>query len=164
MGKELQPDNVFMGTRLIEDSWKTWRTILEIWKTILVVPTSEDALPCFATFSSPALPFEPAPTNSTKRQKVGFKVGVKTFTRTGARTYEFSRPANEIKVLRLKQEIEKTEGWKPEHFDLIYNGVGLEHGASIRYYLTHDKKAIGLGDVLLEKFPERLVPAKAGNQ
>ena len=55
-------------------------------------------------------------------------------------------------------ELVKGDDEKLQTADLIfYNGVGLEHGASIRYYLTHDPKAVAVGDTLVERFPDRLV-------
>lgn len=55
-------------------------------------------------------------------------------------------------------ELVKGDDEKLQTADVIfYNGVGLEHGASIRYYLTHDSKAVAVGDTLLDRFPDRLV-------
>lgn len=55
-------------------------------------------------------------------------------------------------------ELVKGDDEKLQAADVIfYNGVGLEHGASIRYYLTHDSKAVAVGDTLLDRFPDRLV-------
>ncbi|CCB88389.1 metal ABC transporter solute-binding protein, Zn/Mn family [Simkania negevensis] len=55
-------------------------------------------------------------------------------------------------------ELIKGDDEKLQTADLIfYNGVGLEHGASIRYYFTHDSKAVAVGDTLLQRFPDRLV-------
>ncbi len=42
---------------------------------------------------------------------------------------------------------------------IFYNGLGLEHGASLRYQIEHHGKAIGLGDRLLEKEPELILYA-----
>ena len=40
---------------------------------------------------------------------------------------------------------------------IFYNGLGLEHGASLRYQLEHHRNAIGLGDKLLEKEPHLIL-------
>lgn len=49
-------------------------------------------------------------------------------------------------------ELVKGDGEKIECADLIfYNGLELEHGASLKYQLTHQSKAYALGDMLLGK-------------
>jgi len=40
---------------------------------------------------------------------------------------------------------------------IFYNGLGLEHGASLRYQLEHRRNAVGVGNILLEKHPERIL-------
>ena len=40
---------------------------------------------------------------------------------------------------------------------IFYNGLGLEHGASLRYQLEHHRNAIGLGDKLLETAPDLIL-------
>lgn len=42
---------------------------------------------------------------------------------------------------------------------IFYNGLGLEHGASLRYQLDHHRNAIGLGDKLLEREPHLILHA-----
>ncbi|MBI2811422.1 MAG: zinc ABC transporter substrate-binding protein [Candidatus Melainabacteria bacterium] len=37
---------------------------------------------------------------------------------------------------------------------IFYNGLGLEHGASLRYQLEHHKNALGVGNVILKQHPE----------
>lgn len=55
-------------------------------------------------------------------------------------------------------EMVKGDDEKIRAADLIfYNGLGLEHGASLRHHLQSEEKAIGLGDRLYEKNPERLL-------
>jgi len=40
---------------------------------------------------------------------------------------------------------------------VFYNGMGLEHGASLHHYLTSEKKAYSLGDSIKEKFPGKVL-------
>ncbi len=40
---------------------------------------------------------------------------------------------------------------------VFYNGLGLEHGASLRYQLKSHPNAIGLGQLILEQYPERII-------
>lgn len=40
---------------------------------------------------------------------------------------------------------------------IFYNGLGLEHGASLRYQIEHHPNALGVGNVLLEKAPELIL-------
>jgi len=40
---------------------------------------------------------------------------------------------------------------------VFYNGLGLEHGASLRYQLQHHSNAIALGDKIKEKQPEAIL-------
>jgi manganese/zinc/iron transport system substrate-binding protein len=42
---------------------------------------------------------------------------------------------------------------------IFYNGLGLEHGASLRYQIEHHRNAIGLGNVLLETQPDLILHA-----
>lgn len=49
-------------------------------------------------------------------------------------------------------ELVKGDGEKFERADLIFcNGLNLEHGYSLRRYLTSSDKAVSLGDMLLQK-------------
>ncbi len=55
-------------------------------------------------------------------------------------------------------ELVKGDGEKLEHADLIfYNGLGLEHGASLFSWLHLNNKATALGDRILQQFPERIL-------
>jgi manganese/zinc/iron transport system substrate-binding protein len=40
---------------------------------------------------------------------------------------------------------------------IFYNGLGLEHGASLRYQLDHHSNAIGVGNDVLQKHPELIL-------
>lgn len=40
---------------------------------------------------------------------------------------------------------------------IFYNGLGLEHGASLAYYLKQSKKAFSIGDFLARKYPEEMI-------
>jgi manganese/zinc/iron transport system substrate-binding protein len=54
-------------------------------------------------------------------------------------------------------ELVKGDDEKLAHADLIfYNGLGLEHGASLRLYLEKNEKAIALGETLVKR-PENLL-------
>jgi len=55
-------------------------------------------------------------------------------------------------------ELIKGDDEKFQAADLIfYNGVGLEHGASIRYHLEHSEKAISVGGSVYQRHPDRFV-------
>lgn len=55
-------------------------------------------------------------------------------------------------------ELVKGDDEKIKVADLIFsNGLGLEHGASVRYHLNHLEKAIPLGDRIFEEHEERFV-------
>ncbi|MDN3505051.1 MAG: zinc ABC transporter substrate-binding protein [Rhabdochlamydiaceae bacterium] len=55
-------------------------------------------------------------------------------------------------------ELVKGDDEKLSRANLVfYNGLGLEHGASLHYALTHNKLATPVGDVLSTKCPERLL-------
>ena len=55
-------------------------------------------------------------------------------------------------------ELMKGDDEKISYADLIfYNGLGLEHGASIRHHLETHKKAVALGDFLLKFHEDQLV-------
>lgn len=40
---------------------------------------------------------------------------------------------------------------------LFFNGLGLEHGASLRYHLTHHSNAVALGDLLYQQDKEKFL-------
>lgn len=40
---------------------------------------------------------------------------------------------------------------------IFYNGLGLEHGPSLRHHLENNEKAIALGSLLQEQFPDRIL-------
>src|SRR5690349_13398984 len=40
---------------------------------------------------------------------------------------------------------------------IFYNGLGLEHGASLRYQIEHHRNAIGVGNFILEKQPNLIL-------
>lgn len=40
---------------------------------------------------------------------------------------------------------------------IFYNGLGLEHGASLRYQIEHHSNAISVGNAILEKHPEAII-------
>jgi manganese/zinc/iron transport system substrate-binding protein len=42
---------------------------------------------------------------------------------------------------------------------IFYNGLGLEHGASLRYQIEHHPKAVGVGNALLERDPKLILHA-----
>ena len=55
-------------------------------------------------------------------------------------------------------ELVKGDDEKLHKADLIfYNGLGLEHGASLSYCLENSPKAISLGGALCRKFPEKIL-------
>lgn len=40
---------------------------------------------------------------------------------------------------------------------IFYNGLGLEHGASLRYQIDHHVHSVGVGNIILEKEPELIL-------
>ncbi len=40
---------------------------------------------------------------------------------------------------------------------IFYNGLGLEHGASLRYQLQHHPATVGVGNAVLENAPQRII-------
>lgn len=40
---------------------------------------------------------------------------------------------------------------------IFYNGLGLEHGASLRYQLEHHSNALSIGEAILKKYPEKII-------
>jgi manganese/zinc/iron transport system substrate-binding protein len=55
-------------------------------------------------------------------------------------------------------ELIKGDDEKLQRADLIfYNGLGLEHGASVLHYLRKGDKSVSVGEEILKKFPERLI-------
>lgn len=40
---------------------------------------------------------------------------------------------------------------------VFYNGLGLEHGASLKYQLEHHPRSVALGDEVLKNYPERIL-------
>lgn len=42
---------------------------------------------------------------------------------------------------------------------IFYNGLGLEHGASLRYQLEHNPNALGVGNLLLKEHPDLIMYA-----
>lgn len=40
---------------------------------------------------------------------------------------------------------------------IFYNGLGLEHGASLRYQIEHHSKAVAVGNAVLEKHPDAII-------
>ncbi|MGE3533234.1 MAG: metal ABC transporter solute-binding protein, Zn/Mn family [Parachlamydiales bacterium] len=40
---------------------------------------------------------------------------------------------------------------------IFYNGLGLEHGASLRYQLEHHDNAIAVGQSIQERFPDQII-------
>jgi len=55
-------------------------------------------------------------------------------------------------------ELVKGDDEKLNRADIIfYNGLGLEHGASLRYRLQNDPKAKSLGDLLYNKEPDQFL-------
>lgn len=40
---------------------------------------------------------------------------------------------------------------------IFFNGLGLEHGASLRYQLEHHPNTLGVGNAVREKYPERIL-------
>lgn len=60
-------------------------------------------------------------------------------------------------------ELIKGDDEKLARADLIfYNGLGLEHGASLAYYLTSSDKAFSLGEAVKEKFPKKIIYTREG--
>lgn len=55
-------------------------------------------------------------------------------------------------------EIVKGDGEKLERADLIfYNGLGLEHGASLSSFLKHSPKATAIGEKISKAFPDKIL-------
>jgi manganese/zinc/iron transport system substrate-binding protein len=55
-------------------------------------------------------------------------------------------------------ELVKGDGELLEHADLIfYNGLGLEHGASLFSWLHSSGKSVAIGDRIQEQFPDRIL-------
>lgn len=55
-------------------------------------------------------------------------------------------------------EIVKGDDEKLSRADLLFSsGLGLEHGASLRYKIEHHKKAIALGDAIRSIVPEKIL-------
>jgi manganese/zinc/iron transport system substrate-binding protein len=40
---------------------------------------------------------------------------------------------------------------------IFFNGLGLEHGASLRYQIEHHPQTVGVGNAILEKHPEAII-------
>ncbi|MBS0620952.1 MAG: zinc ABC transporter substrate-binding protein [Verrucomicrobia bacterium] len=40
---------------------------------------------------------------------------------------------------------------------VFYNGLGLEHGASLRYQLERHPRAVGVGDQVMERYPDQIL-------
>ena len=54
-------------------------------------------------------------------------------------------------------ELVKGDDEKLERADLIfYNGLGLEHGASLSYFLSQAPHACSIGDIIKEDHPEKI--------
>lgn len=55
-------------------------------------------------------------------------------------------------------ELVKGDDEKIEAADIVfYNGLNLEHGASLRYKILKHPKAVGVGDYVLKMFPEKIL-------
>lgn len=55
-------------------------------------------------------------------------------------------------------QLVKGDDEKLSYADLVfYNGLGLEHGPSLHYYLTHSSKAISVGDYIAGVRPEEII-------
>lgn len=55
-------------------------------------------------------------------------------------------------------QLVKGDDEKLNFADLIfYNGLGLEHGPSLRYHLENNPRSLALGDAVQIKFPERIL-------
>jgi len=55
-------------------------------------------------------------------------------------------------------ELVKGDGEKLTFAQLVFcNGLGLEHGASLRYQLQHLSNAVALGDTIQKKYPELIL-------
>lgn len=60
-------------------------------------------------------------------------------------------------------ELVKGDDEKLRFADLIfYNGLGLEHGASLSYYLYHNVKAVPVGNLLQKEYPEEILYTSEG--
>lgn len=55
-------------------------------------------------------------------------------------------------------ELVKGDIEKIQYADVVfYNGLGLEHGASLSYQIQNHKKAIALGNYLLENYKDKII-------
>lgn len=55
-------------------------------------------------------------------------------------------------------QLVKGDDEKLSNADLVfYNGLGLEHGAGLHYFLEHSQKSVSLGDTILEKNPDLIL-------
>lgn len=55
-------------------------------------------------------------------------------------------------------QLVKGDDEKLNRADLIfYNGLGLEHGASLHYYLEHSPKAVSLGGAIYAAYPDKIL-------
>lgn len=55
-------------------------------------------------------------------------------------------------------ELVKGDVEKIQYADIIfYNGLGLEHGASLSYQIQNHRKSIGLGNYLLENYRDKII-------
>lgn len=55
-------------------------------------------------------------------------------------------------------QLVKGDDEKLSNADLVfYNGLGLEHGAGLQYFLEHSPKAHALGDAILKEKPEKIL-------
>lgn len=55
-------------------------------------------------------------------------------------------------------QLVKGDDEKLAYADIIYyNGLGLEHGPSLRDYLIQSEKAVGLGNMIMKEYPELIL-------
>lgn len=55
-------------------------------------------------------------------------------------------------------ELVKGDGEKFSRAQVVFsNGLGLEHGASVRYQLEHHTQSVAVGDYILKKYPEKIL-------
>ena len=55
-------------------------------------------------------------------------------------------------------ELVKGDGEKLERADLIFHhGLGLEHGASLSTFIKKNAKCVGVGDLIYQRVPEKIV-------
>lgn len=55
-------------------------------------------------------------------------------------------------------QLVKGDDEKLAYADIIfYNGLGLEHGPSLQHYLETNKKAVGVGNLVMEEHPELIL-------